>query len=199
MQSKIRVAVLFGGRSAEHEVSLQSARNVVDAIDNGKYETVLIGIDRAGAWFLNEESISLLNSDDPRLITLNKSNNPVSLVPSDTAGMLVDLQGSATLPAIDVLFPVLHGPYGEDGSVQGLAKLANVACVGSDILGSAIAMDKDVSKRLLRDAGITAVGDVMVDILRIDISAVAQHKPVFISKTGHIVYGGNQFVFFQSA
>ena len=91
MQSKIRVAVLFGGRSAEHEVSLQSARNVVDAIDNGKYETVLIGIDRAGAWFLNEESISLLNSDDPRLITLNKSNNPVSLVPSDKDGMLVDL------------------------------------------------------------------------------------------------------------
>jgi len=69
-------------------------------------------------------------------------------------GLLVDLQGSATLHAIDVLFPVLHGPYGEDGSVQGLAKLANVACVGSDILGSAIAMDKDVSKRLLRDAGI---------------------------------------------
>ena len=154
MQSKIRVAVLFGGRSAEHEVSLQSARNVIDAIDQEKYETVLIGIDRAGAWFLNEESISLLNSDDPRLITLNKSNNPVSLVPGDQAGVLVDLQGGASLPSIDVLFPVLHGPYGEDGSVQGLAKLANVACVGSDILGSAIAMDKDVSKRLLRDAGI---------------------------------------------
>ena len=158
MHSKIRVAVLFGGRSAEHEVSLQSARNVVDAIDNEKYETVLIGIDRAGAWFLNKDSLSLLNSDDPRLITLNKStlnrsNQPVSLVPGDQTGVLVDLQGSATLPAIDVLFPVLHGPYGEDGSVQGLAKLANVACVGSDILGSAIAMDKDVSKRLLRDAG----------------------------------------------
>jgi D-alanine-D-alanine ligase len=154
MQSKIRVAVLFGGRSAEHEVSLQSARNVIDAIDQEKYETVLIGIDRDGAWFLNEGSMSLLNSDDPRLITLNKSNNPVSLVPSDQAGVLVDLQGGSSLPSIDVLFPVLHGPYGEDGSVQGLAKLANVACVGSDIIGSAIAMDKDVSKRLLRDAGI---------------------------------------------
>jgi D-alanine-D-alanine ligase len=154
MQSKIRVAVLFGGRSAEHEVSLQSARNVIDAIDQEKYETVLIGIDRDGAWFLNEGSISLLNSDDPRLITLNKSNNPVSLVPSDQAGVLVDLQGGSSLPSIDVLFPVLHGPYGEDGSVQGLAKLANVACVGSDIIGSAVAMDKDVSKRLLRDAGI---------------------------------------------
>jgi D-alanine-D-alanine ligase len=154
MHSKIRVAVLFGGRSAEHEVSLQSARNVVDAIDNEKYETVLIGIDRAGAWFLNKDSLSLLNSNDPRLITLNTGNHPVSLVPGDQTGVLVDLQGGATLPAIDVLLPVLHGPYGEDGSVQGLAKLANVACVGSDILGSAIAMDKDVSKRLLRDAGI---------------------------------------------
>ncbi len=154
MHSKIRVAVLFGGRSAEHEVSLQSARNVIDAIDHEKYETVLIGIDRAGAWFLNKDSISLLNSDDPRLITLNKSNHPVSLIPSDQTGVLVDLQGSSPLPPIDVLFPVLHGPYGEDGSVQGLAKLANVACVGSDILGSSIAMDKDVSKRLLRDAGI---------------------------------------------
>jgi len=154
MGNKIRVAVLFGGRSAEHEVSLQSARNVVNAIDAEKYEIVLIGIDRAGAWFLNENSISLLNADNPRLITLTKSNRSISLVPSDKAGMLVDLQGNAMLPAIDVIFPVLHGPYGEDGSVQGLAKLANVACVGSDILGSSIAMDKDVSKRLLRDAGI---------------------------------------------
>ena len=154
MQTKIRVAILFGGRSAEHEVSLQSARNVIDAIDKEKYEPVLIGIDREGAWFLNEDSISLLNSDDPRLIALNKSNNPVSLVPSDRTGVLVDMQGGTPLPAIDVIFPVLHGPYGEDGSIQGLAKLANVACVGSDILGSAIAMDKDVSKRLLRDAGI---------------------------------------------
>ena len=154
MGNKIRVGVLFGGRSAEHEVSLQSARNVIDAIDSDKYETVLIGIDRAGAWFLNQDSISLLHSDDPRLIALNQSNNSVSLVPSDQTGMLVDLQGSSQLPAIDVLFPVLHGPYGEDGSVQGLARLANVACVGSDILGSAVGMDKDVSKRLLRDAGI---------------------------------------------
>jgi D-alanine-D-alanine ligase len=154
MNQKTRVAILFGGRSAEHEVSLQSARNVIDAIDSEKYETVLIGIDRAGAWFLNEDSIALLNSDDPRLISLNKSNLPVSLIPGDQAGILVDLQGGTNLPAIDLLFPVLHGPYGEDGSVQGLAKLANVPCVGSDILGSAIAMDKDVSKRLLRDAGI---------------------------------------------
>jgi D-alanine-D-alanine ligase len=154
MQGKIRVAVLFGGRSAEHEVSLQSARNVIEAIDQEKFETVLIGIDRKGAWFLNDESMPLLNSDNPRLIALNKCKNPVSLIPGDQTGVLINLQGPASTPAVDVIFPVLHGPYGEDGSIQGLAKLANVPCIGSDILGSAIGMDKDVSKRLLRDAGI---------------------------------------------
>jgi D-alanine-D-alanine ligase len=155
MQKKTRVAVLFGGRSAEHEVSLQSARNVIEAIDKEKYETVLIGIDRNGAWFLNDDSMSLLNSDNPRLIALNECQSPVSLIPGEQAGILINPQSPAAMQAVDVIFPVLHGPYGEDGSVQGLAKLANVPCVGSDILGSAICMDKDVSKRLLRDAGIT--------------------------------------------
>ncbi len=154
MQRKIRVAVLFGGRSAEHEVSLQSARNVIEAIDQEKYETVLIGIDRKGAWFLNDKSMPLLNSDNPRLIALNKCKNSVSLITGDQTGVLINLQSPTSIPAVDVIFPVLHGPYGEDGSIQGLAKLANVPCIGSDILGSAIGMDKDVSKRLLRDAGI---------------------------------------------
>ena len=154
MSNKIRVAILFGGRSAEHEVSLQSARNIINAIDQSKYDPVLIGIDRGGAWFLNDDSISLLNADNPRLIALNQQNKSVSLVPGDRAGVLVGLQESVSIPPVDVLFPVLHGPYGEDGSVQGLARLANVACVGSDILGSAVGMDKDVSKRLLRDAKI---------------------------------------------
>jgi D-alanine-D-alanine ligase len=80
--------------------------------------------------------------------------NPVSLIPSDQVGVLLNLQSPTSISAVDVIFPVLHGPYGEDGSIQGLAKLANVPCIGSDILGSAIGMDKDVSKRLLRDAGI---------------------------------------------
>ena len=154
MKAKIRVAVLFGGRSAEHEVSLQSARNVIDAIDKDRYKTVLIGIDRQGAWYLNDLSIPLLNSNNPQLSVLNKSSEPVSLIASDKSGVLINPQRPSSMQAIDVLFPVLHGPYGEDGSVQGLAKLANVPCVGSDILGSAIGMDKDISKRLLRDAGI---------------------------------------------
>ena len=154
MSRKIRVGILFGGRSAEHEVSLQSARNVINALDRDKYDAVLIGIDRSGAWSLNQDSIALLHSGDPRAISLSGDVDPVSLIPSDRTGRLIKLDNQGELPGIDVLFPVLHGPYGEDGSVQGLARLANVACVGSDVLGSAIAMDKDVSKRLLHAAGI---------------------------------------------
>ena len=90
MSLKTRVAILFGGRSAEHEVSLQSARNVIDAIDKDKYEPVLIGIDRNGAWFLNDESMPLLHSDDPRLIALNSNLSPVSLIPGDQTGLLIN-------------------------------------------------------------------------------------------------------------
>ncbi|MFM2483839.1 D-alanine--D-alanine ligase [Celerinatantimonas yamalensis] len=158
-QNKIRVAVLFGGRSAEHEVSLQSARNVIAAIDPERFETILIGIDRDGGWYLNDQSRPLLTADNLKLVALNQRAQPTSLLASDQQGLLMS-DGQA-MGLIDVVFPVLHGPYGEDGSVQGLAKLANVACVGSDILGSAIGMDKDVAKRLLRDSGI-AVADYMV-------------------------------------
>lgn len=152
--NRIRVAILFGGRSAEHEVSLQSARNVIDAINRDKYEPVLIGIDRQGGWFLNDDSLQLLHADDAARISLHQGRRAVSLVAGDRSGLLVDMNDSAAIPAVDVLFPVLHGPYGEDGSMQGLARLANLPCVGSGILGSAIGMDKDIGKRLLRDAGI---------------------------------------------
>jgi D-alanine-D-alanine ligase len=164
-ERKKRVAVIFGGRSAEHEVSLQSARNVVASLDPEKYETVLIGIDHEGRWFLNESSLALLNADDPRLIALRTGSTRVALTPDGSDGALVLRSGLAegvaapgpgteALGRVDVLFPVLHGPYGEDGSIQGLARLANLPCVGADILGSAVGMDKDVMKRLLRDAGL---------------------------------------------
>ena len=118
MKNKIRVAVLFGGRSAEHEVSIRSAKNVVAALDPLKYEITEIMIPKKGRWIPTEE----------------------------------------ILQSIDVVFPVLHGPFGEDGTMQGLLKLANVPFVGPSVLGSAVSMDKDVAKRLLRDADIP-VGD----------------------------------------
>src|SRR5512145_116628 len=151
---KTRVAIIFGGRSAEHEVSLQSARNVIESLDKNKYEPVLIGIDKEGRWYLNENSIKLLDATDPRLIRLSGGNNEVALIPNGSSSQLISLSNNNEIGKVDVIFPVLHGPYGEDGTVQGLAKLANLPCVGAGILGSSVGMDKDVMKRLLRDAGI---------------------------------------------
>lgn len=154
MNKKIRVGILFGGKSAEHEVSLQSAKNVADAIDKNKYEVSLIGIDKSGRWLLPNQSQFLLNESNPKLIKLNKENEQdVALVPQ-SGGQITNLTDEKSHTAIDVVFPILHGPFGEDGTVQGLLKLANIPFVGASVLGSAIGMDKDVMKRLLRDAGI---------------------------------------------
>jgi D-alanine-D-alanine ligase len=146
---KITVGILFGGKSAEHEVSLQSAKNVYDAIDRDKFEPVLIGIDKSGKWLLSDASRFLLNDGDPRHISLNPSGDPVALVPANEG-----LLNSAAASRLDVVFPILHGPFGEDGTVQGLLKLAGVPFVGSGVLGSAVGMDKDVMRRLFRDAGL---------------------------------------------
>jgi D-alanine-D-alanine ligase len=154
MPEKIRVGILFGGRSAEHEVSLQSAKNIIDAIDTNNYELVLIGIDKKGQWHLNEESRFLLPATESGLPTLPETGENLALVPGKQIEQLVALSGEHRPGSLDVIFPVLHGPFGEDGTVQGLLKLANIAFVGAGVLGSAIGMDKDVMKRLLRDAGI---------------------------------------------
>jgi len=151
---KINVAVIFGGRSAEHEVSLQSAKNVIQSLDKERFEPVLIGIDRTGRWFLNENSIHLLNSESAMMIQLADKENEIALTPTGINSKLINLNNKTTVSHVDVIFPVLHGPFGEDGTIQGLAKMANIPCVGAEILGSAIGMDKDIMKRLLRDAGI---------------------------------------------
>ena len=151
---KIRVGILFGGKSAEHEVSLQSAKNVAEAIDRDKYDVALIGIDKSGRWLLPDQSQFLLNAGDPKLIALNRQNEEnVALVPQ-SGGELTDLTAGGAHSSIGVIFPILHGPFGEDGTVQGLLKLAGVPFVGAGVLGSAVGMDKDVMKRLLRDEGI---------------------------------------------
>lgn len=154
MNKKIRVGILFGGKSAEHEVSLQSAKNVAEAIDKDKYEVVLIGIDKSGRWLMPNQSQFLLNESDPKLIKLNSSNTQhVALIPQSN-GELTNLSDGITTNSVDVVFPILHGPFGEDGTVQGLLKLANIPFVGAGVLGSAVGMDKDVMKRLLSEAGI---------------------------------------------
>jgi D-alanine-D-alanine ligase len=154
MARKIRVGILFGGRSAEHEVSLQSAKNIIDAIDRNKYVLVLIGIDKKGQWHLNEESRFLLPTTQSELPELSESGENLALVPGKQNDQLVASSGEQRLGSLDVIFPVLHGPFGEDGTVQGLLKPANIAFVGAGVLGSVVGMDKDVMKQLLRDAGI---------------------------------------------
>lgn len=154
MDKKIRVGIIFGGKSAEHEISLLSAKNIVAAINKEKYEPVLIGIDKAGNWLLTDSSEFLLNSQNPKLIKINEANKQnVALVPQ-SAGKITNLDFKKPESLIDVAFPILHGPFGEDGSVQGLLKIADIPFVGPGVLGAAVGMDKDVMKRLLRDAGI---------------------------------------------
>src|SRR3954454_18779078 len=119
--SKLRVAVLFGGRSAEHEISLLSARFVVEMLDRERYEPILIGIDKAGRWLLQEEALLLGAARDPRLAKLNHARPDVTLAahPTPIGDAALAATGAGALGA-DVVFPVLHGPMGEDGCVQGL-------------------------------------------------------------------------------
>lgn len=151
---KIRVAVLCGGQSAEHEVSIRSAKNIIAALDFQKYDVSLITIDKKGEWHLDDPQHLLQSDTQDKMLTANEQGDHVALLPGKKHELFVDATCHKSLPEIDVVFPVLHGPYGEDGTVQGLLKLANIPFVGSDVLGSAISMDKDVMKRLLRDAGI---------------------------------------------
>jgi len=154
--SKIKVAILFGGRSTEHEISLLSAQNIIKSLDRSKYEPVLIGIDKSGKWYYQEDSMKLFNADDPKKIALSDTSSEVLFSQNTNDHYITAVNDSDHQPlsTIDVLFPVLHGTYGEDGAIQGLAKIANLPCVGPGILGSAVGMDKEVMKRLLRDGGI---------------------------------------------
>ncbi|MGV8926151.1 MAG: D-alanine--D-alanine ligase [Ewingella sp.] len=152
--SKLRVGIIFGGKSAEHEVSLQSAKNIVDAIDKSRFDVTLLGIDKKGEWHINDASNYLINAENPSLIALNRSNNQVALIPGQTENQLIETGSASALSQLDVIFPIVHGTLGEDGSLQGLLRMANMPFVGSGVLGSAVSMDKDVTKRLLRDAGL---------------------------------------------
>jgi D-alanine-D-alanine ligase len=154
MKGKIRVGVLFGGRSAEHEVSLASARNIVHAIDKQKYEVLLIGIDKEGRWSHIEDPEFFQVVGEGKPISLPECREPLFVVPFRGVKEFLYKKDGTSVGPIDVVFPVLHGTFGEDGTIQGLLKLAEVPFVGSGVLASAAAMDKDVMKRLLRDAGI---------------------------------------------
>ncbi|WP_042220506.1 D-alanine--D-alanine ligase [Oceanobacillus manasiensis] len=151
---KKKIGIVFGGKSAEHEVSLQSAKNIVDAINKELFEVVLIGIDKEGQWHLNDASSYLLNEENPKLIELNKSNASVAVVPGKGSDQLVKAGDATPLEQLDVIFPIVHGTLGEDGSLQGMLRMANLPYVGPNVLSSAICMDKAIAKVVLKDAGI---------------------------------------------
>src|SRR3989344_4921611 len=153
-RGKLKIGVLFGGKSAEHEVSLQSARNVIEGLDRNKYEVIPIGINKEGKWLLNNTSNYLSNTNNPKLIKLNKANKEIALYAQGEGSLAVINGGTNDKHKIDVIFPVLHGPFGEDGSMQGLLKLVGIPYVGAGVLGSAVGMDKDVMKRLLKEADV---------------------------------------------
>ena len=147
----MKLCVLFGGRSGEHEVSLRSAASVIGNLDRAKYEIVPIGIDKAGLWHLQERV---------RMVTLPDQGEVMEIVPSETAVAVVPGQGlrvGAHPLEVDCVFPVLHGTFGEDGTVQGLLDVAGLPYVGAGVLGSSVAMDKETAKRIWRDAGLPVV------------------------------------------
>jgi D-alanine-D-alanine ligase len=141
-----KIVVLFGGRSGEHEVSIRSAASVISALDQGKYEVIPVAITKEGRWLPPAASVALLPADSRQATS------------TDTAVVVSQEPGSAS--GVDVVFPVLHGTFGEDGTVQGFFELADVAYVGAGVIGSACGMDKDVMKRLFREAGLPTVEHV---------------------------------------
>jgi D-alanine-D-alanine ligase len=143
-KKKLRVGVLFGGRSGEHEVSLLSAASILKAIDRKKYEVVPIGIGKSGQWLGGEQAQALLAG----------SPDGLALEASADAGAELIRESGAVTAGLDVVFPVLHGTFGEDGTIQGLLELADLAYVGSGVLGSAAGMDKDAMKKLFQAAGL---------------------------------------------
>jgi D-alanine-D-alanine ligase len=158
MPRRIRVGIIFGGRSGEHEVSLRSAQSVVQAIDRDKYEVVPIGISKEGHWLVGDDSMKRLAARvDPRLLKAPHDKEPgrePATVPENEKALVPE---AASLADLDVIFPVLHGPFGEDGTVQGLLELAGLPYVGAGVTGSAVAMDKIIFKDVMLAHGLPTV------------------------------------------
>jgi len=185
---QLRVGVVFGGRSGEHPISIRSSRYVVASLDRDRFELVLVGIDRAGGWHLcGEAQYQALDQE----VTAT-AGIPVVPVPRGGRCGLVDPGNPArALPEIDIVFPILHGPYGEDGTIQGLLDMLDVPYVGVGVLAAAVCMDKDVCKRLLRDAGVPVVPFEVVTTRRwerepatVRAAAARLGSPLFVKPAG---------------
>ena len=152
--SKKVIAIVFGGRSSEHEISCVSAGGVLAALDKSKYEAVLIGITREGKWVLV-----------PQDFTLEIRGGVLPEVPADAPAIVADVHGLSVNNKslnVDVIFPLLHGPYGEDGTIQGFCEMANISYVGSGVLASAVAMDKSFAKPIFASHNMAVVPGFVV-------------------------------------
>ena len=182
MAKKLRVGILFGGRSAEHEVSIVSARNIIAAADPKKYEIIPIGITKQGQWKLWPE----VSGGGADLEAILREGLEVTLVANPVAPtQFIPFHGRAASPCprLDVIFPVLHGTFGEDGTVQGLLELAGIPYVGAGVLGSAAGMDKEVTKRLLHERGLPFVP--YLSVRRADFEAAPRQTSKAIEKKLH--------------
>ena len=178
MEKRIRVGILFGGRSGEHEISLLSAASVFEAIDKTKYDVVPIGITKEGKWLTSMHAENLLRGEhssgkhlragDPAATSsaaVLAAGDAIIVPPIPSADSMVPFQTQSRHPEsinVDVIFPVLHGTFGEDGTIQGLLELADIPYVGAGVLGSAAGMDKDVMKRLFAASGLPIVKHVTI-------------------------------------
>ena len=157
MTDKINLGILFGGRSCEHEVSVTSATSILKAIDQDKYNVYLIGIDKTGHWHLGSDMAALVQ--DGSVADFNQLPAPdltseVSLGLHNQANLASAGSNSGSLPALDVVFPVLHGTFGEDGTLQGVLEMAGLPYVGCGVAASSLAMDKALAKKVFAAAGI---------------------------------------------
>jgi len=157
-RSKLKIGVLYGGRSGEHDVSLCSAASVVAALDKTKYDVVAIGIDRDGRWYVQDKPEIIDDKDFGNILSLKKRGTwLVNHFEEKNKLYVYNIASPGEKVIVDLIFPVLHGTYGEDGTLQGLLELAMVPYVGVDVAGAAVGMDKDIAKRLLKEAGIPVV------------------------------------------
>ena len=157
--TKMRVGVLFGGRSSEHAISLRSAASVVRAMDPDRYDVELLAIDEEGRWWHAGDGARIRGGED-----LEATGTPIAFLCDPSRAGWVRLDGAPleNVVGVDVVFPVLHGPYGEDGTVQGLLELAGVPYVGSGVVASAVGMDKALARAVFRDAGLPLTRDAVV-------------------------------------
>ncbi len=154
MQTKIRIGVLFGGQSAEHEISIKSAKSVIEHLDPMKYDVFPIGIDKKGSWHFLSSHQFLLSLKKNYLPTFKKNDPHFPLLVQKIPAREIFFSPCTLKTSLDVIFPVLHGPFGEDGTVQGLIELANLPYVGANLLSSAMCMDKGIMKAILRGRGL---------------------------------------------